>query len=82
MENTRQNIFRDYHHIVRWIDSCFSTEQLHTCGNAIESFTNKFERHAAVGLFTKDLRMLLNDRHNTTASYERAFITSKIECNV
>lgn len=66
----RQPIFVHYDHLVKWIASCYLTEQIMKCSDAIDNFENVFKTHAAKDIFIRDLKHQWSLRHQTLANIE------------
>ncbi len=59
-----------YTHIVKWLESCFTTAQLENCQNAIESFEKVHATNVATDLLKHDLDTLWRVRHTAIARME------------
>lgn len=75
--NERHPIMVGYNHIAKWIDSCYSTEQLSNVHNAIDSFARTHASNAAMPLLRQDLEQLWSTRHNSTAKMELAALKTQ-----
>ena len=66
----RQPVMIGYTHIVKWIESCFTTDHLKSCQNAITGFEKVHAANPATEQLKHDLDVLWRIRHNSVARME------------
>lgn len=81
LTNERLPIMVSYTHIVKWLESCFTTAHLESCKNAIVSFEKVHASNEAMPQLKHDLDTLWRSRHTAIARMELdaiRFISSTI----
>jgi hypothetical protein len=63
-------IMTHYRHLLRWIDSSNTLEQLMACDEGISSFRKTHNRNIAIRLLADDLHTLCWEKHSGIAKIE------------